>query len=477
MPAGKRQQSNTVLYTLILFVGLFIVASVLAVVFYTKAEDNRSKVADLERTIGDLASTSEQNRLSSLVGAKSGSYLRTLLDHHDGATAVILGVPVEATSSEVKSDQAKKKTQEAVQMAQAHIKLETIDPNTGLIPIISKLDAVLNDLKSSNENLKTQLKELQTRMDGTVTAALEKERALEAEKDQFHQASMKVSQDYEQTKALMQQTADERVETIKTRLDQERANAKKLNQNLLRTEAELDQTQGRMAQALDKVKAIEPDPNREVEAYKPDGKLILVDDYAGKVHINLGTKDRVYLGLTFSIFDKGSFIEKDGTAKAEVEVYELADDYCLARIVKSDPKNPVAVDDVAANLIWDTKKAKNFILTGDFDLNKNGTIDMDAADRITSLMEKWGGIVSTDVSVDTDAVVIGRQPKVPPKPTLEDLEIDPLADDRFNAAQKKLARYQAIEERAVDLMIPIYRYDQFLYLIGYTSQINKPGAF
>ena len=42
MPAGKRQQSNTVLYTLILFVGLFIVSSVLAVVFYTQAEENRS---------------------------------------------------------------------------------------------------------------------------------------------------------------------------------------------------------------------------------------------------------------------------------------------------------------------------------------------------------------------------------------------------------------------------------------------------
>jgi hypothetical protein len=477
MPAGKRQQSNTVLYTLILFVGLFIVACVLAVVFYTKAEENRSNVTELERTIADLASTSEQNRLSSLVGAKSGSYLGTLLGYHDGATAMVLGMPVEATSSEVKFDQTRKKTQEAVQIAQTHIKLETVDPNTGLVPIISKLDAVLNNLKSSNENLQKQLTELQTRMDGTVAAALDKERTLAAEKDEFHQASMKVAQDYEQTKALMEQTADERVETIKTRLDQERANAKKLNQNLLRTEAQLDQTQGRMADALDKVKAIEPDPNREIEAYRPDGKLILVNGYTDIVHINLGAKDRVYRGLTFSIFDKGSLIAKNGTAKAEVEVYELADDYCLARVVKSNPKNPVALDDIATNLIWDAKKPKSFILTGDFDLDKNGTVDMDAADRITSLMEKWGGTVSADVSVDTDAVVIGRKPKVPPKPTLEDLELDPLAGDRFNAAQTKLARYQAVEKRAVDLMIPIYKYDQFLYLIGYTSQINKPGAF
>jgi hypothetical protein len=92
-------------------------------------------------------------------------------------------------------------------------------------------------------------------------------------------------------------------------------------------------------------------------------------------------------------------------------------------------------------------------------------------------MEKWGGIVSDDVSVETDAVVIGRKPRVPPKPTLEDLELDPLAGERFTAAQNRLARYQDVEKRAVDLMIPIYKYEQFLYLIGYTSQINKPGAF
>ena len=55
--------------------------------------------------------------------------------------------------------------------------------------------------------------------------------------------------------------------------------------------------------------------------------------------------------------------------------------------------------------------------------------------------------------------------------------MDPLAGERFTAAQARLARYQDVEKRAVDLMIPIYKYEQFLYLIGYTSQINKPGAF
>ena len=48
MPAGKRHQSSSVLYTLVLFVGLFIISSVLAVVFYTKSEDFKDRVARLE---------------------------------------------------------------------------------------------------------------------------------------------------------------------------------------------------------------------------------------------------------------------------------------------------------------------------------------------------------------------------------------------------------------------------------------------
>ncbi len=50
MPAGKRHQSNSVLYTLVLFVGLFIISAVIAVVFYTKSEDFKADVARLRES-------------------------------------------------------------------------------------------------------------------------------------------------------------------------------------------------------------------------------------------------------------------------------------------------------------------------------------------------------------------------------------------------------------------------------------------
>ena len=39
MPPGKRRQSNAMLYTLITFVGLFIIATTVAVIYYVKAEE------------------------------------------------------------------------------------------------------------------------------------------------------------------------------------------------------------------------------------------------------------------------------------------------------------------------------------------------------------------------------------------------------------------------------------------------------
>ncbi len=49
MPAARRKQSNAMLYTLIIFVGLFIVATTVAVFFYVKAEDYRTSNDDMQK--------------------------------------------------------------------------------------------------------------------------------------------------------------------------------------------------------------------------------------------------------------------------------------------------------------------------------------------------------------------------------------------------------------------------------------------
>ena len=476
MPAGKRQQSNTVLFTLVLFVGLFIVASVVAVVFYTKSEDHKNRATTLESDIEALASSSERTRLPSLVGSKnSDSYLGVLLDYLDQASILAVG-PKESTSAEVKFGVISAETAKAVSIAQKYLTLETVDPNTGLVPIISKLGDVLDATLKANITLQAELSQLNAKVETAIAQIEATEEDLSKEKDIIFQEKEKVVQDYRALEDQRNKSANDRVDTVKQQLGTERGRSRQLNQDLLKTRAELQQSQGKLGNALADVRKIEPVPNRELAAYTADGKVILIDDATGTVHLDLGSDDRIYRGLTFSIYDKGSSIQKDGQSKAEVEIFGLAKNYSLARIVNPNPRNPIALGDSAANLIWDKTDTKTFGLTGEFDLDKNGVIDPEAPGRIASLIAQWGGKVDTEVSVATDIVIIGKLPRIPEKPSIEDEERDPLAKNRYDAAQKKRAHFEAIQARAKDLMIPMFKYDKFLFLIGYSSQVDKLAA-
>ena len=477
MPAGKRHQSSSVLYTLVLFVGLFIISSVLAVVFYTKSEDFKDRVARLETSIDELASATERSDLGRLVGSRdSGSYLGQLLNYHDKTTQMTLG-RVQETSAEVNFNLIHSEVARAVTTAQPHIKVETIDPNTGLVPIIDKLDAVLTATLLAKENLEKDLEQLQQKFDDAFARINATAATLTAEKEDIFRQNDKIASDYRELETERTRAADERVATVQQKLIAERQLSQGFNQDLLRTQAELELAHGKLSAAEEKVRKIEPVPDRAASVYEPDGKIILVDELAGVVHLNLGSDDRVYRGLTFSVYDRGSAIRKDGRAKAEVEIFGLSKNYSLARIVRSAAKNPIATEDAIANLIWDASESKTFVLIGEFDLDSDGVVEGDAPDRISSLISQWGGKVEKEVSVATDVVIVGNLPSIPPKPTFDDLEIDPLAQERYDFAQQQRTRYDRIHDSARDLMIPMFKYSKFLYLIGYTGQVQKPRAF
>jgi NAD-dependent DNA ligase len=275
----------------------------------------------------------------------------------------------------------------------------------------------------------------------------------------------------------MEKTADERAQTLMAQLQQERDNLKNVNDQLLKTNAELAMTQDRMRRALEELEKINPPPQREALAYQPDGKVVLVDEQAGVVHLSIGTASRAYRGLTFSVYDRNAPIPKDGKGKAEIEIFSLERNISTARIVRWEKRNPIAQDDIVANLVWDSDRDNVFVVAGEFDLNGDGSIDFDAVNKIRALIEKWGGSVADNVSAEVDFVVLGQAPFVPREPTVENLEVDPMAKEKHQAALQNANRYKEVQNRAEALRIPIFKYDRFLYFIGYSAQANEPGAF
>jgi len=234
MPIGRMQQSRAMFYTLTVFVGLFLIATILAIVFYIQSEGYRKKADSLQGQINELAGSSERQRIGAIVGSKRGrkSRLGTMVDYLDETTSLILGGAPEETSAEVKVETANRKAKETLDMLGGSI--DITGPNTtGLLRIIEKLKTKLDEAGNAQQVLNERLEDLQNRFDDAMATTAEKEKVLLAEKDKLQQQANNIKQDYDEIKALLEKPTAQQVQTLSAQLDEERANNKKLNQSLL----------------------------------------------------------------------------------------------------------------------------------------------------------------------------------------------------------------------------------------------------
>jgi len=481
MPIGKKSTGDSTLYALIAFVALFIIAATAGVIYYLKFEEQRGLADTAQKRLAEYATPAEIQKIGALVGAEQSgkTRLKATLDYLDQTLSLITpGVPSE-TSAEVKVNETTAKVREVIgAIAKQNPELNDVDPNASLFQAGEKLNAVLQNTRASEAAAKGQLEELQNKFADAMKASMEKEQALLAEKEKFQQQFEKVRAGYDELKTLLEKKTDEQVKDLYGKLDQERTGREETNKQLLKSQAELQIAQDRIQKILkESVWPVQPPPDTMVKAFEPDGKIILVDDQAKTAQINLGGNDHIYRGLTFAVYDRGQPIPRDGKGKAEIEIYDVGSSFSAARIIRSDRKNPVVVDDIIANLIWSPTKANTFVVAGDFDLNGDGMRDDDAVAKIRRLVEKWGGKVADSVTVNTDYVILGTPPEVPLKPTMQETERYPNAMEKYERSLERQAGYKQIQSQAQALSIPILNAERFLYFVGYKTQAGNPGAF
>jgi hypothetical protein len=97
----------------------------------------------------------------------------------------------------------------------------------------------------------------------------------------------------------------------------------------------------------------------------------------------------------------------------------------------------------------------------------------EAADEkvIERLITQWGANLVNDVNVDTDFVVLGKEPTLP-NYTKEEQE-NPQIADKMAKAQATIDKYQELRQTALDLHIPILNQNRFLYYVGYYDQAKR----
>ncbi|MEJ2647422.1 MAG: hypothetical protein P8016_03300 [Sedimentisphaerales bacterium] len=298
MPAHRRKQSNAMLYTLIIFVGLFIVATTVAVFYYVKAEEYRITGEDLQSKFNVFASEQEQSEPASLVGAMNpgSTYLGTMLERFDNAVSLIVGGIPQSTSAEVKINNAKNEAANARTQATDMLKLlepsmGEMDPNrTGLVQVVDAVTQKLQSTVDSRDMLQKTLNDKLTEFQKTQQANLEAYQTLLTQKEELRRDYNDVAQDYAELSQLLRKTTDEQVQSLRDQVEREKTNSRTLNDELLESQAKLSEAQGMLADAKKQL-ATFGEPNRDSMAYSPDGRILSIDNNAKIAYINLGSND------------------------------------------------------------------------------------------------------------------------------------------------------------------------------------------
>ena len=196
--------------------------------------------------------------------------------------------------------------------------------------------------------------------------------------------------------------------------------------------------------------------------------------------INLGSGDQVSPGMTFEVYDKYTGVPALGdglsdtnmpVGKASLEVIRVSPGSSECRIIRKTPGQEMIEGDLIANLVYDPKTKYNFVVYGEFDLDRNGIASTADAEVIKRLVTQWGGKVQNAVNVDTDFIIMGKEPVIPD--LTDEQKQDPVDLKRFEDMTALNNAYLDVVSRANQLHIPVMNQNRFLYFCGYYSQAPR----
>lgn len=199
-----------------------------------------------------------------------------------------------------------------------------------------------------------------------------------------------------------------------------------------------------------------------------DGTVVDVNPTTGTIYLSRGRGDKMPLGITFQVYSVGTAIVPDANGeypagKATIEVVGVDPTSSRARIVRGSRGNPIVKGDLIANPVYDASKTYSFVVFGNFDVNNDGISTAQEAEEIKALIKDWGGDLTDDIAGDTDFVVLGDKPILPPEPKFDD---PPAIISRYQELARGQHRYEELFRKAGDTSIPVLNQNRLFTLTG-----------
>jgi len=446
-------------YLTILFVFLFVIAAGLAGYFYSVWRDAESKVVSADETMRSVASRTElSDPAISAIKARAGTARRTLVGQMQQDINDLVGQiagPVGAGMSAA----------EAIQQAR------TLAAADGLVAMAS--------------DLKTQLAASQAELQATeaqLAAQVEQTNKIIADAG----ATQTTLADQLQQKTEELTTLQAKFDTLTSsyQTDLETANTewekqvRALRDDLKGAGDDIAKLEKKVGDLLKRIKILEGpvvDPSKpgakpEVLADGEILKVLKLSDHT-VVYIDIGRKDRVRIGLRFRVYSKRTGVSADAPDKGAIIVKSLADGTAECHVLQSTAGDPIVAGDKVVNLAFSSTTQPVFVVKGQFDLNGDGGADAQGAGVIKGMIERFGGKVTDQITVDTDYVVMGMVPSPGPRPEADAPETDIAV---WQQNEQAIQRYHEAKNRAISMNKPILNTNQVLTYIGFVPEILRP---
>ena len=98
-------------------------------------------------------------------------------------------------------------------------------------------------------------------------------------------------------------------------------------------------------------------------------------------------------------------------------------------------------------------------------MNYDGIEDFDGTERITSMIQEWGGQVTDELDTNIDFVIVGA----PPQQTVAAGTDPDVVADQKRTREAKLIEFRDLISEARATSIPVINQNQFLFLTGYAG--------
>lgn len=200
-----------------------------------------------------------------------------------------------------------------------------------------------------------------------------------------------------------------------------------------------------------------------------DAKVNQVNPLDNEIIISVGRDKKAVLGMTFAVYDEPTDIREDPETgeypegKAVVEIIKVEANYSRARIISSSEGNPIVRGDVVANAVYDPNKTYKFVVDGLFDVDGDGVASRFERDTLEALIERWGGVLVAEIGGDTDFVVLGEKPVLPPAPG-RNAPVSVIQE--YVRLQQEINRYDDLLLSAQDTSMPVLNQNRLRTLIG-----------